>query len=64
MNKYKVQIEVIYESVLDFSIMNITKDEFEKMSFTEKNKIIKKYNILKNKTFEQCTDIEILSKCL
>ena len=60
--KYKVQVEILQEMIIDFSEAGTTKAEFEKLPFREKSKIIFKYGKVEDGAFKLTTDIEILSK--
>lgn len=56
---HTVQVEYLFNGTIDLEKANITKKEFERLPFKQKEKIIKDYVLL---TPNQCTDIEILTR--
>jgi len=59
---YKVQVEILQEVLINFTEIGITKYQFEKLPFKEKTKIINKYAKVENDSFEQYTDIQVMSR--
>jgi hypothetical protein len=56
-----IKIEALFETEIDFSKTELTKQEFDRLSFSDKIGFIKKYQ-LHDPRFIQNTDIEVYSK--
>ena len=56
---HTVQVEYLFNGTIDLKKANITKREFERLPFKQKEKMIKDFVVLSP---HQCTDIEILTR--
>lgn len=58
---YNIKIEALFETQIDFSKTELTREEFDRLSFSNKLGFIKKYQLGEPKFIEH-TDIEVYGK--